>query len=147
MSLQNIFTKLQTLHTTVTGITRAYTYPPNSINTGDAPCIWAVPDTGEYSLYSQNGRRIDHHVIVRIYGTPIGQGADPEARLLELTPFVERISNLYLANQSLESTDYVVSIDADSYQFVVAAYGKTNWAALEFRVTVTEKEDGVTIAL
>jgi hypothetical protein len=101
---------------------------------------WDVRDMPAYA------RRVDHHLLVRVYGDSSGQDADIAARQQELEPFLERVLNAYDAAVKLDSLDDVLAgyQAIRSVRFRVLPYAGVDHAVLEFAMDIRE-ETNVTV--
>ena len=140
MSLTIILETLQEINEGITGVTRAFTRPPETIETAHLPAIAVVLGTWgiNEAPAMQDRRRVDHHLKLRVYGNPIGQELNHAARQADLEPFFERVLDAYDAAILLNEKD------GSRYESKITGvrYGvATGYDILEFDLDIVEKYD------
>ena len=138
MSLTAIVDRLQTINAGITGITRAFKRPPETIETAQLPAIavvlgtWVIRDDEPYI----SGRRVEHNLKLRVYGNPHGQELNHAARQADLEPFFERVLDTYQQAMLLNE------LDGSRYEAKITGcrYGVAGgYDTLEFDLLIVEK--------
>ena len=142
MSLEAIFTRIKTINSGITGITRAYDHTdvPESLSTGDLPAAIPYPDTGDIFYSAGQLARFDHRILIRVYVAPTGQ-ANLAQNLSACLPFVQRFRDTYAQAMKLNELAGIEQAKLTSYRVgVLPDYAGVEYVGVEFVLEVAEEE-------
>jgi len=140
MSLQAITERMKTLNGEVDGIRTAVEDPPDSLDTARLPLVYTLVSEGDLDYQANDLARTDHHLLIQVWGEPIGQDQSTAKRIDALKPLVARFRDKYAAHLRLDSLSDVDHAYLTLYRLGVRDYAGVPHAMLEFEITVVEKE-------
>lgn len=139
MTIATTVAALQALHATVTGVTKAPTVTPASINTADLPMVITIPGACTWSHEAVGLRKQVREYIVRLFVGPVGQDTVDEA-FDAAVPIIQAMGQAYIDNPTLTSA--VTHIDQDFTDTGLDGqllFAGNTYRGCEFRVRITEK--------
>ena len=141
MSLSNIIDRLYEINRDIEGVETAFRRPPMALDTATLPAMMVVLDRWDVGNAPSYARRVVHHLLLRVYGDPIGQEQDVAERQSRLEPFLERILNAYDAAVKLNShADILAGWQRISgVTLRVLPYAGTSYTVLEFALEIHEE--------
>jgi hypothetical protein len=142
MSAKSIHDALQTVHAAITGVTKAPTVRPASINTSDMPLVLVRPVAttwdGEHALVGM--RKVVRAFEVAVYVGPVAQGMGVDETYQEALVLLDRFGIAYCkstlpgvlgVNEVMGATDTGLSGNV--------MFGGTAYQGFVYTVTVKEK--------
>jgi hypothetical protein len=139
MTIATTIAALQVLHATVTGVTKAPTATPASINTADMPLIITIPGPATWEQEYAGGHEQTREYIVRLFYGPVGQETVDEA-FDAVIPIIQAIGTAYQDDPNLGGA--VAHIDTgftDTGLDGQLMFAGQMYRGCEFRVKITEK--------
>lgn len=145
MGLTDVLTACKTIMASVSGIASAYDHTdmPASLDTGDLPAALCLPNAGDLDASGANAAASVHRVRIVVVGLPGGQGTVAQ-RMSQLVPLVKSVRDKFAGSLGL-GVATVEHSQLSSYEFITFAVGSNDHAAIEFTLTVYER-DAITVA-
>lgn len=140
MTISAVVAALQTKHAAITGVTKAPTAMPDSLNTEDMPIVLVVPGEANWTGAAVGVREITRTYIVRCYILPVGQGEGVDQPFQQALGILDAMGQAYLDDQSLGlANTYVSENFADSGLDGRLLFAGTEYRGFEIRLGVTQK--------
>lgn len=140
MSLASVLTGAKTVLSDISGIVAVYDHTdmPESLDSAKIPALLCIPRRGDVSLAGAGSAETTHSVRIVLVGKAGGQGT-AAARLSQLVPLVEPVRDAIYASLHLDVAT-VSWAEITNYEFVTFEIGSNAHAAVEFTLTVHERE-------
>ena len=97
MSVLTVYNALQAMHATITGVVKAPTAMPASLNTADMPIVITQPAGGTFSQPASGLTKHDMEWVTWLFVKPIARGEGIDEGFQEALPFYDRFGAKYLA--------------------------------------------------
>lgn len=140
MSITTTIATLQAKHALITGITKAPTDWPSSLNTADLPLVITLPSAGSWTTAAIGLARQDRTYRIMVYVEPLGQRTVDE-RMDAVIPIIGRFGAAYLADLGIAADANIdqVQIPFTDTGPTVLEFGGIEYIGFEMQLTVTEK--------
>lgn len=143
MTVLDVRTRLAALQARITGVRKAFAYPPRTLQPNELPAFINVGDSSSYDLTSHGeGQFLDTRLWrMQLYVKEAGQDAESEAEAA-CDPFIARVQQQFLARPGLEldvgdNLIFDTTLQGDSGALVRSYAGKP-FIMIEFRLVVTD---------
>lgn len=123
---------LQDLTGALTGVREAPDYPTGSI--GVTPIFLAVPSSGEYTGLNSLLAKNRHVIALQLWVSRKDLARDVKL----LTPYIDTVSNMLLANVTLGGTIETIIMPI-TYTVGAREYGSATYLVCEWQITVKQE--------
>jgi len=139
MSVSTVITALQTEWATLSGVTKAPTAMPASLNTADLPMALSFPGPGQWNLHSLTLKRQERNYVVKVYLAPVAQGQGVDEGFQDTVTLMQTFGAAALDWPTWKSTSFenITSITDNGHE--ILSFAELNYHGFTLTLTVVEK--------